>query len=67
MKKKIKSPRKLVTFDEVIVIPKFYPDNLTLDQMHTLQDLLERKAKHEELRRENQQRKVLHDIKDIYF
>lgn len=65
MKKKIKSPRKPMTLDEVIVIPKFDTDNMTLDEMRILQDVLAKKTKQEEMKRECQQRFVLHKVKDI--
>lgn len=50
-KKKIKTkyPRgiqgKIVTFDELIMIPKWDTKNLTYDHIVTLQDLLARKTK----------------------
>ena len=62
----IKSHGKPLTLDEVIVIPNFDPYKLTLDQLNTLQYFLARKTNQEELRREHQQRQVLHDINDIF-
>ena len=60
LKKKIRSPIKHVTLDEVIILPKYDPESIMFDQMKILQELLKRKMKQEELKREHQQKKVLH-------
>ena len=53
--------------DEVIVLPKYDPENITFEKMQFLQEILKRKSKQEEMRREHQQKQVLHEIKDILW
>ena len=64
---KARSPGKPVSLDEVVVITKYDNNNLTFEQMEIWQDFLARKTKHEEMRRELQQKKVLQKIKDIFL
>lgn len=58
---------KSVSLDEVITLPKYYLNNLTLEKMQELQILLSRKAKQEQLKREKKRRHVLHIVEDIFI
>ena len=55
-----------VSIDEVMEMPQLELANLTLELAIFLQETLAKKKKQEELRREYQQKKVLHDVKDIF-
>ena len=54
-----------VILEEVIVLPHYDLATITLEQMQILQEVLKRKTRQEKLRRENKQKQVLYDIKDI--
>ena len=58
---------KLVTIDEVIVVPNWDTNKLTYDQMKTLSELLARNTKHEEIWREYQHKQLLDEIKEIFL
>lgn len=51
-KKKARSPVKPVTLEEVIMLPKYDPKIIIFNKNQILQDLLKRKTKQEELKRE---------------
>lgn len=57
---------KPVTLDEEIVIPNWNTSKLSVEKMRTLGDLLDRKAKQEEMRKEHQQDRY-YIISKIYF
>lgn len=56
----------LVSLDEVIMLPMYGLNNLTLEKMQDLQTLLSHKEKQEELRREHKKKQLLHTFKDIF-
>lgn len=58
---------KQVTVGEEIIIPNWDSSNLSEEKMEILSELFSRKARQDELRREHQQRWILHDIKDIFL
>ena len=49
----------------MIVLPKFELKTITLEHMCVLQESLQRKKRHEILRKEHKQRQVLLDIRDM--
>ena len=62
-----KEDDELVNLDEVITLPKYDLNNLTLEQIQELKTLLSHKAKQEQQIREKKRRQVLHTIKDIFI
>lgn len=52
--------------DDVIEMPQLDLENLMLEKIIFLQEILVKKKRQEELRREHQQKQVLHDVKDIF-
>ena len=56
-----------VELNEVITIPKFDLEFLSLEQIQILQEALKKKQRKEQLRKEHNQRKFLYDIKDIFL
>lgn len=56
-----------VDLDEVIEILKFDLTTITIEEISVLQEAPARKKHQELLRREHKQRKVLHDIKEIFL
>ena len=53
-----KSPILDVTLDEVIVIPPWDPNILSYKQIETLQELLKRKKRKEEMKRDQKKKQV---------
>lgn len=51
-----------IDLDEVIELPKFDLAKITLNEMEILQEVLKKKTRQEQLRREHKQKKVLFDI-----
>lgn len=56
-----------ISLVEVIDIPKWNLANLTFEKTVTLQEILAKKKKQEEMRKKTKQKKVLHDIKNIFI
>ena len=57
---------KDVSLDEVIELPMFDLNTITLEKMQILQEALKRKTRQEQLRKEHKERQVLYDVKDIF-
>ena len=55
-----------IDLNEVIELPKFDLEKITLEKMQMLQDALKRKIRQEQLMKEHKQRQVLYDIKAIF-
>lgn len=55
-----------IDLDEVIEIPPYDLEKITLDDMQILQEILKKKTRQEQLKREHKKKKVLFDIRDIF-
>ena len=55
-----------VSLDEIIEMPQLDLKNLTLEKAILLQEFLAKRKREEEIRRENKQKQVLHDVKHIF-
>ena len=58
---------KYITLDELIELSDWDLKIISFEKIAILQDILVRKKRQEEMRREKQQRKLLHIIKDIFI
>ena len=59
---------ELVDLNEVITLPTYDLNNITLEKMHELQILLSWKAKQEQLKKEQRRRQsVLYTVRDIFI
>ena len=56
-----------VDLNEVITIPKFDLETLTLEKIQILQEAFKKKKRQEKLKKEHTKRQVLYDKKDIFL